>query len=281
MSVLSVPVSVLILTKNEALDLPGCLDSVAFSDDVHVFDSESTDATREIAAARGAQVTVRTFDDYARQRSAALQLPFRHAWVLVLDADERMTDAGVREIAQTLGDVPDSIAAFSMRRRDFLWSTWLKHAQMSPFYVRLQRVGRTRYVRSVNEVVEVDGETRELREPFDHFPFSKGVTYWIERHNRYATGEAALLVDGNFAQDVSWKKALFGKDFHERRIAQKAIFYCMPGRPAIKWMYMMFVRGAVLDGRAGVMYATLQSIYEYFIELKRRELVRLRKGQSL
>jgi len=281
MSGFSVPVSVLILTKNEQLDLPGCLNSVKFSDDVHVFDSESTDATREIATALGAQVTVREFDNYATQRSVALQLPFRHKWVLVLDADERVPEALAREIAQTLQDVPDNVCAFSARRRDFLWGTWLKHAQMSPFYVRLQRVGKTRYVREVNEVVEVDGETRQLHEPFDHFPFSKGISYWIDRHNRYATGEAQLLVDGGFVQDPSWKQALFAKDFHEKRIAQKALFYQMPLRPVIKWLYMMFVRGAVLDGPAGVTYATLQTIYEYFIELKRKELVRVRNGQSL
>jgi len=55
----------------------------------------------------------------------------------------------------------------------------------------------------------------------------------------------------------------------------------MPGRPFIKWIYMMFVRGAVLDGPAGIMYATLQSIYEYFIEIKSRELTRLRSGKTI
>jgi glycosyltransferase involved in cell wall biosynthesis len=277
----SVPVSVLILTKNEELDLPGCLNSVKFSDDVHVFDSESTDATREIATALGAKLTVRKFDNYATQRSVALQLPFLHTWVLVLDADERVPEALAREIAQTVQDVPDNVSAFTVRRRDFLWGTWLKHAQMSPFYVRLHRVGKTRYVRDVNEVVEVDGETRQLQEPFDHFPFSKGISYWIERHNRYATGEAKLLVERNYVQDVSWKKALFSKDFHERRVAQKAIFYCMPCRPAIKWLYLMFVRGGVLDGSAGITYSTLVFLYEYMIEVKRRELLRIRKGLSL
>jgi hypothetical protein len=63
-------------------------------------------------------------------------------------------------------------------------------------------------------------------------------------------------------------------DFHTRRLHQKAIFYRMPGRPLIKWLYMMFVRGAVLDGAAGVTYATLQAFYEVMIVLKTKELRR-------
>jgi hypothetical protein len=85
-------------------------------------------------------------------------------------------------------------------------------------------------------------------------------------------------VTGDAVRNASFKDALFASDFHDRRAAQKALFYRMPARPLLKWIYMMFVRGAVLDGPAGVMYATLQSSYEYLIEVKRREILRRRKG---
>jgi len=274
-------ISVLILTRNEEQDLPACLDSVAFSDDVHVFDSNSTDRTQEIARARGAKVTTRAFDNYAAQRNAAMQLPFAHPWVLVLDADERPTPALIDEIARTLPTVAQTTAAFRIRRRDFLWGTWLQHAQLSPFYVRLIRTGRVHYTRDVNEVAEIAGDTAELTQPFDHMPFSKGISHWIAKHNHYSTREAELLASREFVRDASLKQALFGPDFHSRRIAQKAIFYAMPGRPIIKWLYMMFFRGAVLDGHAGVMYATLQSIYEYLIEIKSREILRKRASKQL
>src|SRR5258708_5166508 len=87
-------VSVLILTRDEQRDLPGCLASVSWSDDIHVFDSQSTDATIEIAQAAGAHVHTRPFDDYATHRNAALAtIPFKHPWLLLLDADERPTPA--------------------------------------------------------------------------------------------------------------------------------------------------------------------------------------------
>ncbi|ACO33347.1 MULTISPECIES: glycosyltransferase family 2 protein [Acidobacterium] len=268
-------ISVLILTRNEEQDLPGCLASVAWSDDVHVFDSMSTDRTAEIAREHGAHFTQRAFDNYARQRNAALEtLPFRHAWVFILDADERPTPALAEEMRQIAAQAPESIGGFRMRRRDFLNGTWLKHAQLSPFYIRLVRRGRARYVRDVNEILEIDGEVGDLREMLDHFPFSKGITHWTQKHNTYSTMEAQVVAAGVSRTEASWKTALFGRDFHERRRAQKAIFYGMPGRPLIKWCYMMFVRGAVLDGAAGITYANLQAIYEYTIVLKTQEIMR-------
>jgi glycosyltransferase involved in cell wall biosynthesis len=274
-------ISVLILTRDEEQDLPGCLDSVTWSDDVHILDSQSTDRTTEIARERGATVTTRPFDAYAAQRNAGMQLPFRHHWVLVLDADERPTPALSAEMQQAVEVAPENVSGFRMRRRDFLWGTWLKHAQMTPYYVRLLRVGRVHYIRDVNEIVEVDGEILELHAPLDHFAFSKGISHWIAKHNAYSSKEAELLANGDAVLGASLYQALFARNFHQRRVAQKAIFYELPGRPLIKWCYMMFVRGALLDGHAGVMYATLHSFYEFLIEVKCRELIRRREGKPI
>ena len=267
-------ISVLILTKNEAVDLPGCLASVAWSDDVHVFDSCSTDETRAIAQAAGAAVYQRVFDNYAAHRNAALQVPFRYGWVLLLDADERIPEALGHEMQRVIGAAPDTVSGYSIRRRDHLFGRCLKHAQISPFYIRLVRPERSRYTRSVNEVIEVEGRVEALAEPMDHFPFSKGIGHWVRKHDVYSTMEAELIFRQQGLNDPSWRTALRGKDFHERRLHQKALFYRLPGRPLIKWLYMVFVRGALLDGSAGVTYATLQSIYEYFIVLKTKELRR-------
>ncbi len=274
-------ISVLILTHNEEQDLPGCLDSIAWCDDIHILDSGSTDRTVEIARQRGASVTTRPFDAYAAQRNAGMQLPFRYDWVMVLDADERPTAELSAEMQAAVAVAPAHVSGFRIRRRDFLWGIWLKHAQMTPYYVRLLRVGHAHYTREVNEVVEVNGEIRELRSPFDHLAFSKGVSHWIAKHNAYSSKEAELLASGDATHGASLHQALFGRNFHERRVAQKAIFYGLPGRPLIKWCYLMFVRGALLDGHAGVMYATLQGFYEYLIEVKYRELLRKREGSPL
>ena len=268
-------ISVLILTRNEQHDLPDCLASVSWSDDIHVFDSHSTDTTIEIAKAAGAHIHTRTFDDYATHRNAALAaLPFKYPWVFLPDADERPTPELSREMQQLTGAAPTEIAAFRVRRRDFLFDTWLKHAQLSPFYIRLVRPERVRYTRAINEVLEVNGSIASLSYPLDHYPFSKGIAKWVEKHNLYSTMEAELIARNRGLQDPSLMTALRHPDFHTRRLHQKAIFYRLPGRPLLKWLYMVFIRGAILDGAAGLTYATLQAFYEYLIVLKTKELRR-------
>jgi glycosyltransferase involved in cell wall biosynthesis len=268
-------ISILILTRNEERDLPAALASVSWSDDIHVFDSFSTDATLEIARAAGAHTHQRTFDDYATHRNAALTIiPFKHPWVFLLDADERPTPELSRELQQAVLTIPSEISGFRLRRRDFLFGTWLKHAQISPFYIRLVRPERARYTRAINEVIEVEGPIADLAHPLDHYPFSKGIAHWIAKHNQYSTMEAQLIHRQQGLQNPSLTTALTSKDFHTRRLHQKAIFYTLPGRPLIKWLYMMFVRRAILDGSSGLTYSTLQSFYEYLIVLKTRELQR-------
>jgi glycosyltransferase involved in cell wall biosynthesis len=274
-------ISVLILTLNEEQDLPGCLDSVAWCDDVHVFDSGSTDRTMELARERGATVTVHKFESFAAQRNASMQLPFRYEWVLVLDADERCTPELSAEIPRAVAAAPPEVSAFRIRRRDFLWGRWLKHAQMTSSYLRLLRIGRVTYTRAVNEVTSVNGIVVDLKSPFDHLAFSKGITSWVTRHNLYSTQEARLLADGEATRHASLREALFADSVQQRRVAQKAIFYRLPLRPVVKWLYLLLIRGAVLDGRAGLMYSTLISFYEYLIEVKRRELLRQRAGKQL
>lgn len=268
-------ISVLILTKNEQRDLPECLNSVAWSDDVHVFDSYSTDETVAIAKAAGAKVTQRVFDNYAAHRNAGMtEVKFKYPWLFLLDADERPTPELSREMQQAVLGAGEDISGFRLRRRDFLFGTWLKHAQISPFYIRLVRPERARYTRAINEVIEVEGRIGDLGYPLDHYPFSKGIAHWVAKHNTYSTMEAELIYRQQGLQHPSWKSALRDPDFHTRRLHQKALFYRMPGRPLIKWAYMMFYRMAVLDGAAGLAYSTLQSFYEYLIVLKTKELER-------
>ncbi|RAJ96090.1 glycosyltransferase involved in cell wall biosynthesis [Larkinella arboricola] len=268
-------ISVLILTKNEAQDLPACLDSVAWCNDVHVFDSYSEDDTVEIAKAAGAKVTQRKFDGYATQRNAALNtLNYLHPWILILDADERIPAELVPELQSQVLKAPEGVNGFRIRRRDYFWNTWLKHSQMTPFYIRLVRKGKASYHREINEVLQVEGLIEDMGGYFKHYPFSKGIDHWVSKHNKYSSMEAKRWVEEHEnGIDFSVRKALFGPDFSERRYHQKGLFYKVPGRPLIKLFYLAIWRGGFLDGYAGITYAVLQAIYEYFIVLKTKELL--------
>jgi len=274
-------ISVLILTKNEEQDLPGCLESVAWSDDVHVFDSGSTDGTQQLAEKAGALVTVRSYeqgqpifggDESAHRNWGLSHIRFKYPWVFYLDADERVTPGLAANILRAVQSNTDCVG-FRVQRRDFFLGTWLKHVQTSPYYIRLFRPEKMRYERVVNSTSIPDGPLGELKGFLDHFPFSKGMRQWFDRHNSYSTLEAEQIIRNRTAHNsFSIKQAFLAKDFNERRFHQKELFYRMPARPLTKFFLLYFAKLGFLDGRAGMTYAALQSFYEYMIVLKTREL---------
>ena len=276
------PVSILILTKNEEQDLPGCLETVSWSDDIHVYDSFSEDGTLGIAEAAGAKVTQRRFDNWAAHQNWALcNIPFTHPWVLYIDADERVSPELARSVAECMIAPPD-VAAFSLQRRDFLGETWLKHVQTSPFYLRLFRPERMRYERLVNPISLPDGPVRQIEGFLDHYPFSKGFSHWLDRHNSYSSLEARQTIENRRRNGrFSLRKALRASDFHEKRFHQKELFYRLPLRPVLKFLLLYVAKRGFLDGRAGLTYSLLQSFYEYMIVLKTREFEQASRAEDL
>jgi glycosyltransferase involved in cell wall biosynthesis len=268
-----VSISIVILTKNEQKDLPQCLDSVSWSDDVVVYDSFSTDGTLRIAESFGARVVQRHFDNWAAHQNWGLQnIQFKNHWVFYIDADERMTRELIESVRRA-ADNPGELVAFRVQRRDFLMGTWLKHVQTSPLYLRLFRPEKIRYERLVNPVSIADGPIGSVSGYLDHFPFGKGMSHWLDRHNSYSTLEARQIMENRDRQaSFSLLKAFSARDFHERRFHQKELFYRIPLRPLVKFLILYIVKRGFLDGRAGLRYALLQAIYEYMIVLKVREL---------
>jgi glycosyltransferase involved in cell wall biosynthesis len=266
-------ISVLILTRNEQQALPGCLESVSWSDDVHVYDSFSSDDTVAIAEKAGAHVTQRQFDNWASHQNYALRtISFKHPWVFYIDADERMT----RELKQSALDAVESgkdHVAYQAQRRDFLGGTWLKHVQTTSLYLRLFRPDKMRYERLVNPVSIPDGTVGRLSGYLDHYPFSKGMSYWLERHNSYSSLEARqIAIDQDRDERLSLRRIFFASNLSERRFHQKELFYRLPARPILKFFLLYVAKRGFLDGKAGLTYATLQSFYEWMIVLKTREL---------
>lgn len=189
-----------------------------------------------------------------------------------MDADERVTGLLFENAMKAVRD-PGRYVAFRMRRRDLFLGRWLKHVQATPFYIRLFRPEKIHYERLVNPLCLPDGPVGEVSGYLDHFPFSKGMSNWLDRHNSYSTFEARqIAADRASHKTFSILQAFVARDFHERRFHQKELFYRLPGRPLVKFMLLYFAKRGFLDGRAGFTYATLQSLYEYMIVLKSREI---------
>ena len=271
-------VSVLILTLNEEANLAECIDSCLGCDDIVVLDSLSTDATRDIALGKGARLLERAFDNYAAQRNAGLQLgKFIHPWVLMIDADERMTPELATEIGARVEAAGSDLAMLRLRRKDYFLGIWLKRSSGYPtWFGRLVRPERVRVEREVNEEYVTDGRIEHLQAHLNHFPFNKGTAWWIERHNSYSTMEAKSMSAALGEKPAM--RALTGRDPVARRRTLKQLAYRVPMRPLIVFMYLYFVRLGFLDGRAGLYYSGMRAAYEMFIDLKVLEAKRRRQG---
>ena len=271
-------VSVLILTLNEENNLPGCLASVSWSDDVVVLDSFSNDGTTAVAAQHGARVVQRKFDNWAAHQNWAMQsIDFKHEWVLYIDADERVTPELKTELEAISRDQSRMEVAYYLGRKNYFLGQWIKHAMPPSHIMRFFKPGKVRFERLVNPTPVIDGKHGYLRHYLDHYNFSKGITEWIDKHNKYSLMEAIegrKLIKGQAGPQPS----LFDRDASLRRKALKNLSFRMPFRPVIKFIYLYVFGRGFLDGRAGFTYCILQSIYEYMIVLKMKELHRKELG---
>jgi len=271
------PISILILTLNEEPNIGACLDALKGFDDIVVFDSLSTDRTREIALAKGARVVERPFDNWAAHQNWALDnIEFKHPWVFYLDADERMTPELRDEIMAIARDPSHKEVAFYCGRRNYFMGKWIRHAMPPSMIMRFFRPPSIRFERLVNPVPVINGPHGYLRSYFEHYNFSKGLTEWFDKHNKYSRFEA---MEGMRAKEQPLALgALFSSDPFQRRRALKDLSVRLPFRPLMKFLWMYVLKGGFLDGHAGFTYCKLQAIYEYMIVVKMRELSRQRRG---
>ena len=269
----TIPISVVILTHNEAANIEWCLDSLSWSNDVVVLDSFSTDGTPDLAKGKGARVMYREFDNYAAQRNYVLkEIDYKNFWILMLDADEVVPPELAEEMNRVVKEANHCTTMFRLRRKDFFMGTWLKYScNYSSFWMgRLFRAGHVYIERSVNEEYYTDGIVERLEHSLLHFPFNKGINHWIDKHNRYSSMEADLVFR---KRSSCWHFAdLFRKDPVIRRKNLKALMFTLPGRPLLMFLGRYFVCGGFLDGWAGLTFCILKTYYEYMIDCKIREL---------
>ncbi len=265
--------SIYILTYNEELDIAACIESALLSDDVIVVDSCSGDRTVEIASQYPVRVVQHPFESHGKQRTWMLEsVPAKHEWAYILEADERMTPELFQECLAAI-QTEDYIGYYAAERVMFM-GQWIRRSTQYPRYqLRLLRRGKvwfSDYGHTEREVC--DGPTGFLKQTYPHFTSGKGMSRWIEKHNRYSTDEAVETLHQLENGSVNWRNLLFGASEVERRRALKDLSLRLPFRPLIRFIYMYFVLGGWMDGRAGFTWCTLQAFYEYLILLKAWEM---------
>jgi len=268
------PPSVVVLTKNEQINIEACLRCLDFSDDIVVLDSYSTDRTVEIAERfENVRVVQRVFDTEYKQRNYGLHdVEFRHPWVYVCDADERVPVELRDEILRVINDPEQTHSAFRLRYKNMFMGRWIKRATNYPVWIiRLVRPDRVSYeVRQTNVHPIVDGTTGDLQHHFTHYSFNAGLRHWLGKHNFYSDAEAVEAVAERTKGRPSLSN-LFTNDTMSRRRAFKNLSFFLKGRAFWRFVYNYVWCRGFLDGRAGLHYAALVSMYEYWIEAKMTE----------
>jgi len=240
--------SALVITWNEESNLPECLSSLAFADEIVVVDSGSTDRTPEIARQAGAALYDHPWEGYGPQKNFGMEQASGD-WILILDADERVTAELRAEIDRVVTADALSPAAWSIPRKNHLYGRWLAHGGAYPDrQIRLFRRGKARYNDvDVHENLIVDGAVGELASPMLHFS-EKNVTQWIARMNRYTTLSARVKLRSG------WRGKVGALDLLLRPLNTFFKFYVR--------------KRGFLDGVPGLVWAAMGGVYTLFKYVK-------------
>lgn len=284
---LRVPLSVLIPVRNEAANLPACLESCRFADEVVVVDSRSTDETAGIAGRYGAQVVQFDWNRALPKKKnwALARVPWKHEWVFILDADERITPELAAELSGIIA--APTCDGYYVNRRFWFLDGWLRHCGYYPSWnLRLfrHRLGRYEQLEGVADTLSGDNEVHEhvvltgrvghLRGEMEHYAFPT-IDAWVEKHNRYSNWEARLLTSRNGAAAAA--SAAIGPDLARKR-RLKHLAARLPFRPALRFGYHYFIRGGFLDGYRGYVFCRLMAFYEFLSIAKAAEVRRRTRG---
>lgn len=309
-----VPVSILIPIKNEAANLPRCLKAIAWADEIFVVDSNSTDGSQTIAEAHGAKVVQFAFNGtWPKKKNWALEnLPFKHEWVFILDADEVMPPeaeaefqaivAGKAEIenqsrllpsdlrpptsvSDSLSSGPEvgrpsSVVGYWINRRFMFMGQWLKHSYYPNWNLRLFKHRLGRYEK-LTEVATASGDN----EVHEHV-IVQGATAQLKcEMDHFAFPSVDVFVEkhnrySNWEARVALDRFLHGsgqslqsKEVGLRR-KLKQLSQRLPFRPLLRFCFVYFWQRGFLDGVAGYHFARLHAFYEYLCVVKTAELRR-------
>ena len=276
-----VPVSVIVPMKNEAANLPRCLGSVDWANEIFAVDSRSIDGSVEIAQAHGARVVQFDFNGtWPKKKNWALDnLPFANEWVLILDADEALPKEAADEISAAIAQAVD-LAGYWINRRFMFMGRCLRHSYYPNWNLRLFRHRLGRYEKltaadtrsgdnEVHEHVILQGTTGRLKCQMDHYAFPS-IEVFVEKHNRYSNWEARVSADHRLSTSIA---RIHGSPAARRR-RLKVLSQYLPCRPLLRFLYIYIWQKGFLDGREGYYFARLHALYELLSVVKTYELIK-------
>ena len=275
------PVTVIIPVRNEAHNLPRCLEALKTVGEVYVIDSGSTDDTEAIARSYGAKIVQFQYPGgWPKKRQWAMDtLPLAFDWILLLDADEVLTPELYDEIRSAIQD--QTIDGYYIALQiDFLgrrlrhsgasfWKLSLFRKGCGHYECRLEDQDKSMADMEVHEHVVVQGTARKLSHRLVHHNIESLFRY-IQKHNEYSNWEARVWLDGGQNGDEI-QPSLWGTQAQRRRWLRRR-FLMVPGSPVCFFFYKYVFHLGFLDGVPGLIYCVCQGIQFFHIKAKVYEL---------
>lgn len=279
-------IDVMIITYDESLNLPHCLRALqGWTNKIFVIDSGSTDGTQDIARAYGANVVHHDWPGYAQQKNWGLDnLPFESEWILIVDADEVITEEVRKRLLaiaeKPVDEVPEN--GFFVNRLTMFMGRPIRRCGYFPSWnLRFFKRGRGRYEdREVHEHVIIDDPVGFIKEPMIHDD-RRGLEHYVAKHNRYSTLEARTLFSEMTGNVKSHAVANVTRDTSRRRWLKRYVMPYAPFPGFGRFFYMYILRLGILDGRAGLEFCKFISMYDSLVALKLRDLRRMSKLKKL
>ena len=282
------PITAIILTRNEQVHLQRCIDSLRpCVSRIYVIDSGSTDQTLQIARAAGAEVFENAWVNHAVQFNWAIDhCPIDTPWVLRLDADEIITPELAAEINDRLPTLSEETTGVCFKRRVHFMGRWIRHGGYYPtILLRLFRTGAGRSEqRWMDEHITLQRGSSIV---FNHDIIDENLndlTWWTDKHNRYATREAVDLLCTRHGLQLDDAPLVSSAQAKLKRWLKERIYARAPMmmRPMMYFLYRYFLRLGILDGAPGLIFHTLQGFwYRFLVDAKIYELQRQAKHEGL
>ncbi|KJR41338.1 family 2 glycosyl transferase [Candidatus Magnetoovum chiemensis] len=239
------PISIAIITKNEERNIKEALESASDAREIIIVDDYSKDRTIEICRQFTNKIYLQQWLGFAKQKQLAVDYASEE-WVLILDADERLTNELKKEITNTIKQNTDC-NGFYIPRKNFFLNKWIKHSGWWPDYtLRLFKKNKAHLQnRQVHEKVIVDGKTEYLKNPLEHYTY-RTISEFIQKMDKYSE--------------------LASKELPTSQ--KKAALLSMTVKPMFTFSKMYFLRLGFLDGAHGGILAALYSYYTFMKYLK-------------
>lgn len=243
--------SVAIITYNEEEEIKDCLESVKWADEIVVVDSFSTDKTVDICRQYTNKVFQHEWSGYSNQKNYAINVT-TNPWILILDADERVSERLTKEIKEIL-DKDLGVDGYYIPRKSYFLGRWIRYGGWYPDYsIRLFRKDKGRFEqREVHESVRINGKTAKLKNHLEHYTY-RNLSEYIQRMDRYSTLAAMEMVGEG------------------RRSGPRNILF----RPILTFFRMYILKQGFREGIYGLLLAVL---YSYYTFLKYVKLWEMRK----